>query len=79
MLAMVSCGYLLNSPEWFSPFSYAFRVADPALGQTILQRRKDFVQAPIAAKIVGLLGPNLLGVSVSSPDTDFRLLTRDFI
>lgn len=39
------------------------RIADPDLGNVILQRRKDFTQAPITAKITGLLGPNVLSVS----------------
>lgn len=34
--------------------------ADPALAQIILARRKDFVQLPLASKIMGFLGQNIL-------------------
>jgi hypothetical protein len=38
-------------------------IADPGVAQVVLARRKDFVQAPIASKIMNILGPNLITVS----------------
>ncbi|QSS51007.1 cytochrome P450 [Histoplasma capsulatum var. duboisii H88] len=38
-------------------------VADPAVGASILQRRNDFPQAPIVAKILGLYGPNVFSAN----------------
>ncbi|KAA8644966.1 cytochrome P450 [Aspergillus tanneri] len=35
-------------------------VAEPALGTTILQRRKDFVQPAVVARVVGIFGSNVL-------------------
>lgn len=49
-----------------SALTSKFRVADPDLGNVILQRKKDFEQPPITAKIVGLLGPSVLTVSSGS-------------
>ncbi|CAG8273734.1 unnamed protein product [Penicillium salamii] len=43
-----------------TPDECSLWVADPDLGNVILQRRKDFEQPPITAKIVGLLGPSVL-------------------
>jgi hypothetical protein len=40
--------------------------ADPDAAQAVMARRKDFVQAPIATKILSVLGPNILSVSLSS-------------
>jgi hypothetical protein len=41
-------------------------VAHPDAAQAVMARRKDFVQAPIATKILSVLGPNILSVSLSS-------------
>ncbi|KAJ5624107.1 hypothetical protein N7510_000416 [Penicillium lagena] len=38
----------------------ALWVGDPALGNIVLQRRKDFVQAPIVKRMMGFLGSNVL-------------------
>jgi hypothetical protein len=38
-------------------------IADSAVAQVVLARRKDFLGAPVTAKIVGFCGPNLLTVS----------------
>lgn len=40
------------------------RVADPALGNVILQRRKDFIQKPIVARLLGFFGSNVLQVGL---------------
>lgn len=37
--------------------------ADPHMAQSILSRRKDFVQLPIGSKILRFLGENILTVS----------------
>jgi hypothetical protein len=39
------------------------KAADPVVGNQILQRRKEYQQAAVTAKIVGLLGSNVLIVS----------------
>jgi hypothetical protein len=39
------------------------RIADPTLASSMLQRRNDFPQAPIVAKIMGFLGSNVFCVS----------------
>lgn len=38
-------------------------VCDPALGSTVLQRRKDFIQPPVVKQFVGIFGENVLQVS----------------
>jgi hypothetical protein len=38
-------------------------IADPEAVLAVLARRKDFVQSPIASKIMSILGPNILSVS----------------
>ncbi|KAJ5623763.1 hypothetical protein N7510_000072 [Penicillium lagena] len=35
-------------------------VGDPALGNIVLQRRKDFIQSPVIQQIMGFLGNNVL-------------------
>ncbi|KAL5047695.1 hypothetical protein BDW71DRAFT_33861 [Aspergillus fruticulosus] len=47
--------FVLVTPDECSLF-----IAEPALAQSVLQRRIDFPQAPIVAKIMGFLGPNVL-------------------
>jgi hypothetical protein len=37
-------------------------VADPAVGNAILQRRHDFLLAPITSRLLGFLGPNVFTV-----------------
>ena len=37
--------------------------SDPAMAQVILTRRKDFVQSPMASKIMRFQGENILTVS----------------
>lgn len=44
-----------------------FVTADPAVAQTILTRRKEFIQSPISNKVLGFLGANILTVSSPSP------------
>lgn len=38
-------------------------IAEPGVAQSVLARRKDFAQSPIANKIMSILGPNLITVS----------------
>jgi hypothetical protein len=40
-------------------------IADPEVSQIVLAKRKDFVQHPIASKVMGFLGENILTVSFS--------------
>lgn len=39
------------------------RVADPVLGSTILQRRKEFIMPSVVKQFIGIFGGNLLQVS----------------
>lgn len=43
-----------------TPDECSLWVADPALGNVILQRRKDFIQKPIVARLLGFFGSNVL-------------------
>jgi hypothetical protein len=40
-------------------------VADPAIANVILQRRKDFLQPEIVGKVMGLFGTNVITVRLS--------------
>lgn len=57
------------------------RVADATVGNAILQRRNDFLQAPIATKIMGCLGPNVFAVREppSYNNTDWNDVYADCI
>ena len=41
--------------------------ADPAMATVILARRKDFVQLPLASKVMRFLGENILTVGLPFP------------
>ncbi|KAL6236746.1 hypothetical protein BDW75DRAFT_249870 [Aspergillus navahoensis] len=43
-----------------TPDECTIYIAEPALAQSVLQRRLDFPQAPIVARIMGFFGPNVL-------------------
>ncbi|KAL5000911.1 cytochrome P450 monooxygenase [Aspergillus recurvatus] len=43
-----------------TPDECSIYIAEPALAQSVLQRRIDFPQAPIVAKIMGFFGSNVL-------------------
>jgi hypothetical protein len=45
-----------------NPGMNEYYIADPAMAQIILARRKDFMQSPIASKIMNFLGTNILTV-----------------
>ncbi|KAJ5676144.1 hypothetical protein N7462_009041 [Penicillium macrosclerotiorum] len=46
--------FALVTPDEFSVWC-----ADPAVSQTILQKRNEFQQAPVVGKVLGFLGPNV--------------------
>ncbi|WYZ37721.1 hypothetical protein EsH8_II_001227 [Colletotrichum jinshuiense] len=51
-----------------------FITADPAVAQTILTRRKEFIQSPISNKVLGFLGANILTVNGDSWSRQRRIV-----
>ncbi|KAI2848382.1 hypothetical protein CBS11852_2944 [Aspergillus niger] len=43
-----------------SPDECSLWIADPTVGATVLQRRKDFIQPDVVAKFMGVFGPTLI-------------------
>ncbi|KAL2839118.1 putative cytochrome P450 monooxygenase [Aspergillus pseudoustus] len=46
-----------------TPDECSIYIADPVIGHSVLQRRNDFPQAPLVAKILGFFGPNVFSAN----------------
>ncbi|KAL2812206.1 cytochrome P450 monooxygenase [Aspergillus granulosus] len=60
-----------------TPDECSIYIADPVIGHNVLQRRIDFPQAPIVAKIMGFFGPNVLTVGYPIWKRHRRLFNLD--
>lgn len=60
---VVSWDGLFRQVMAYSGYSHPhIRIADPSLGQRVLRRPKEFIQAPVVATVLGMFGSNVVQV-----------------
>lgn len=74
MLHLVSWDFRIQGYDQCRKLIFIFqRAADPAVANTIFQRRKDFQQSPVTKSIMSFLGSNVLVVSIQAKRLDQHL------